>query len=106
MLCNGDCSCRRARFRRAIYNPVWSPMPERHQRLVEYPSSAGGWCARGASMTESDPAVDDTGAAEGDAYSQRMRRRKAIQDRRMSETVSERSLVIVHTGAGKGKTTA
>jgi cob(I)alamin adenosyltransferase len=57
-------------------------------------------------MTESDPAVDDTGAAEGDAYSQRMRRRKAIQDRRMSETVSERSLVIVHTGAGKGKTTA
>jgi cob(I)alamin adenosyltransferase len=57
-------------------------------------------------MTESDPAVDDAGAAEGDAYSQRMRRRKAIQDRRMSETVSERSLVIVHTGAGKGKTTA
>src|ERR1700733_15575620 len=57
-------------------------------------------------MTESDPAVDDTGAAEGEAYSQRMQRRKAIQDRRMSETVAERGLVIVHTGAGKGKTTA
>src|SRR3984885_10539746 len=57
-------------------------------------------------MTESDPAVDDTGAAEGDAYSQRMQRRKAIQDRRMSETVADRGLVIVHTGAGKGKTTA
>src|ERR1700679_1232131 len=57
-------------------------------------------------MTEPDPAADDTGAAEGEAYSQRMQRRKAIQDRRMSETVSERGLVIVHTGAGKGKTTA
>src|ERR1700723_4215728 len=57
-------------------------------------------------MTEPDPAADDTGAAEGEAYSQRMQRRKAIQDRRMSETVAERGLVIVHTGAGKGKTTA
>jgi cob(I)alamin adenosyltransferase len=56
-------------------------------------------------MTESDPAADDA-AAEGDAYSQRMQRRKAIQDRRMSETVIDRGLVIVHTGAGKGKTTA
>jgi cob(I)alamin adenosyltransferase len=56
-------------------------------------------------MTESDPAADDA-AAEGDAYSQRMQRRKAIQDRRMSETVTDRGLVIVHTGAGKGKTTA
>src|SRR3984885_10797900 len=61
-------------------------------------------------MTESDRAADDA-AAEGDAvgsdaYSQRMQRRKAIQDERMAETVSERGLVIVHTGAGKGKTTA
>ena len=56
-------------------------------------------------MTESDPAADEA-AAEGDAYSQRMQRRKAIQDRRMSETVADRGLVIVHTGAGKGKTTA
>jgi cob(I)alamin adenosyltransferase len=56
-------------------------------------------------MTESDPAAD-AAAAEGDAYSQRMQRRKAIQDRRMSETVTDRGLVIVHTGAGKGKTTA
>src|SRR6202789_1054829 len=57
-------------------------------------------------MTEPDPAADDTGAAEGEAYSQRMQRRKAIQDRRMSETVTERGLFIVNTGAGKGKTTA
>jgi len=35
-----------------------------------------------------------------------MRRRKAIQDERIAETVTDRGLVIVHTGAGKGKTTA
>jgi len=40
------------------------------------------------------------------AYRQRMERRKAIQDKRMAETVGEQGLVIVHTGAGKGKTTA
>src|SRR5579859_2355553 len=39
-------------------------------------------------------------------YKQRMERRKAIQDKRMAETVAEHGLVIVHTGAGKGKTTA
>lgn len=39
-------------------------------------------------------------------YKQRMERRKTIQDRRMAETVGEQGLVIVHTGGGKGKTTA
>jgi cob(I)alamin adenosyltransferase len=39
-------------------------------------------------------------------YKERMERRKAIQDKRMAETVGEQGLVIVHTGAGKGKTTA
>jgi cob(I)alamin adenosyltransferase len=39
-------------------------------------------------------------------YVERMQRRKAIQDRRMEQTVTDRGLVIVHTGAGKGKTTA
>lgn len=53
-------------------------------------------------MSDSKP--EDAGA---DAdYAQRMQRRKAIQDRRMAETVTDRGLVIVHTGAGKGKTTA
>jgi len=40
------------------------------------------------------------------AYKERMERRKAIQDKRIAETVGEQGLVIVHTGAGKGKTTA
>ncbi len=58
-------------------------------------------------MTDSH---SDTSDADGDrsasAHTLRMQRRKAIQDRRMAETVTERGLVIVHTGAGKGKTTA
>jgi cob(I)alamin adenosyltransferase len=59
-------------------------------------------------MTDADslnlpnPAPQDGDAA----YKQRMERRKAIQDKRISETVAEQGLVIVHTGAGKGKTTA
>lgn len=57
-------------------------------------------------MTEIDAAANDLGNSAGDDYAQKMQRRKAIQDGRMSETVSDRGLVIVHTGAGKGKTTA
>jgi len=57
-------------------------------------------------MTGPTPPPEDTDGVEGAAYAQRMQRRKAIQDRRMAETVTDRGLVIVHTGAGKGKTTA
>src|SRR5258708_25225783 len=58
-------------------------------------------------MAEPDlPPEESEGTESGDAYSQRIQRRKAIQDRRMAETVTDRGLIIVHTGAGKGKTTA
>jgi cob(I)alamin adenosyltransferase len=57
-------------------------------------------------MTEIDAPANGPGNGAGDEYSQKMQRRKAIQDRRMAETVTDRGLVIVHTGAGKGKTTA
>src|ERR1700730_18817582 len=58
-------------------------------------------------MAESNlPPEESEGTESGDAYAQRIQRRKAIQDRRMAETVTDRGLVIVHTGAGKGKTTA
>jgi len=40
------------------------------------------------------------------AYKERMERRKAIQDQRIAQTVGAQGLVIVHTGGGKGKTTA
>ena len=57
-------------------------------------------------MTESNPPLEDGSDAGSDTHALRMQRRKAIQDRRMAETVTDRGLVIVHTGAGKGKTTA
>ncbi|MEM6521997.1 MAG: cob(I)yrinic acid a,c-diamide adenosyltransferase [Cyanobacteria bacterium P01_D01_bin.71] len=39
-------------------------------------------------------------------YRQRMERRKAVQEKRLAERTVEKGLVIVHTGNGKGKTTA
>src|ERR1700738_1742264 len=58
-------------------------------------------------MAEPDLSPEESeGTESGDAYSQRIQRRKAIQDRRMAETVTDRGLVSGHTGAGKGKTTA
>lgn len=54
----------------------------------------------------SDAADEMNDSSDDIAYRQRMERRKAIQDKRMAETVGEHGLVIVHTGAGKGKTTA
>ena len=62
----------------------------------------GGRIGKFMSMTE----IEAPAGEPGDDYSQKMQRRKAIQDRRMAETVTDRGLVIVHTGAGKGKTTA
>ena len=57
-------------------------------------------------MTVNNPAPQATDGAEAHVYAQKMRRRKDIQDRRMADTITDRGLVIVHTGAGKGKTTA
>ncbi len=56
-------------------------------------------------MTDTESPVPSEPTAE-DAYAAKMRRRKAIQDERIAQTVTDRGLVIVHTGAGKGKTTA
>ncbi|ERN42427.1 cob(I)alamin adenosyltransferase [Rubidibacter lacunae KORDI 51-2] len=39
-------------------------------------------------------------------YKQKMQRRKAIQDQRLAERSLEKGLLVVHTGNGKGKTTA
>lgn len=59
-------------------------------------------------MTDSDSpdSLNSAATTETSAYKQRMERRKEIQDKRMAETVGEQGLIIVHTGAGKGKTTA
>lgn len=39
-------------------------------------------------------------------YKQKMQRRKEIQAQRLAEKTREKGLIIVHTGNGKGKTTA
>lgn len=39
-------------------------------------------------------------------YQTKMQRRKEVQDQRVAERSKEKGLVIVHTGNGKGKTTA
>jgi cob(I)alamin adenosyltransferase len=39
-------------------------------------------------------------------YRTKMERRKSIQDQRLAERSQEKGLIIVHTGNGKGKTTA
>ena len=44
---------------------------------------------------------------DADRHREKMARRKAVQDAEVaSKTVTERGLLMVHTGAGKGKTTA
>jgi cob(I)alamin adenosyltransferase len=48
----------------------------------------------------------DTEAAVNEAHREKMARRKAARDRVLATKTEERGLVIVHTGAGKGKTTA
>lgn len=39
-------------------------------------------------------------------YRKKMQRRKEVQEQRLSERIEKKGLVIVHTGNGKGKTTA
>jgi cob(I)alamin adenosyltransferase len=53
-----------------------------------------------ATLSEIAPALDD------EQYQRKMARRKAVQEQRLAERTQEKGLVIVHTGNGKGKTTA
>ncbi|MBF2073463.1 MAG: cob(I)yrinic acid a,c-diamide adenosyltransferase [Synechococcales cyanobacterium C42_A2020_086] len=39
-------------------------------------------------------------------YRRKMERRKAVQEKRLAQRTQEKGLIIVHTGNGKGKTTA
>jgi cob(I)alamin adenosyltransferase len=61
---------------------------------------------RGGRLTESNVPMEPSEGPDADPYAERIKRRKTLQDRRMAETITDRGLVIVHTGAGKGKTTA
>jgi len=59
---------------------------------------------------DSDPILEAAATAEpgltDDQYRQKMQRRKDVQDQRLAARSLEKGLIIVHTGNGKGKTTA
>lgn len=59
-------------------------------------------------MTDSTATESQASAAglTAEQHQQKMRRRKEVQDQRVAERSKEKGLVIVHTGNGKGKTTA
>lgn len=50
--------------------------------------------------------LDNAGQLSSDQYRQKMQRRKVVQEQRLAERTIEKGLIIVHTGNGKGKTTA
>jgi cob(I)alamin adenosyltransferase len=62
------------------------------------------------SPLDTDPIIDATTVNEPglseEQYRKKMQRRKEVQSQRLAEKSAEKGLVIVHTGNGKGKTTA
>lgn len=63
-------------------------------------------------MIETDPAATleasprDASTLTDEQYRQKMQRRKQVQDQRLAGMTGQKGLIIVHTGNGKGKTTA
>ena len=53
-------------------------------------------------MSESEPASSDV----NERHREKMKKRKAARDRLMASKTEERGLIIVHTGKGKGKSSA
>jgi cob(I)alamin adenosyltransferase len=53
-----------------------------------------------------DAGVKEIASLNDEQYRKKMERRKEVQDKRMASAVQEKGLIIVHTGNGKGKTTA
>jgi cob(I)alamin adenosyltransferase len=54
----------------------------------------------------SDAAVAEAAGLTDEQYNKKMQRRKEVQDKRIAKAISEKGLIIVNTGNGKGKTTA
>jgi cob(I)alamin adenosyltransferase len=52
------------------------------------------------------PEIDQPELGDQDRYKQKMQRRKEIQDQRIGAASTDKGLIIVNTGHGKGKTTA
>ena len=56
-------------------------------------------------MVTSDPATTDQ-AARNEAHNQKMRKIKEARDKLMATKTEEKGLIVVHTGAGKGKSSS
>ena len=56
-------------------------------------------------MMTQDPATTDE-AARNEAHNQKMRRIKEARDKLMATKTEEKGLIVVHTGAGKGKSSS
>lgn len=61
-----------------------------------------------SSLDQAAAQLDDeaVAASSDEQYRRKMQRRKEVQAQRLSERTVEKGLIIVHTGNGKGKTTA
>lgn len=65
------------------------------------------------SQTNSNETLEFASTAESESsgltpeqYRKKMQRRKEVQEQRLAQALQEKGLIIVHTGNGKGKTTA
>ena len=56
-------------------------------------------------MVTPDPATTDQ-AARNEAHNQKMRKIKEARDKLMATKIEEKGLIVVHTGAGKGKSSS
>lgn len=56
--------------------------------------------------TDSNPETADSTGLTTEQYQRKMQRRKEVQAQRIAQSISEKGLIIVNTGNGKGKTTA
>lgn len=54
----------------------------------------------------SDAAIKEAAGLNDEQYQKKMQRRKEVQEQRIATAISEKGLIIVNTGNGKGKTTA
>lgn len=57
-------------------------------------------------LESANVAQSDTSGLTAEQYRRKMQRRKEVQEQRLAQASSEKGLIIVHTGNGKGKTTA
>jgi cob(I)alamin adenosyltransferase len=59
-----------------------------------------------SSIQENSSDTAESALSAEDQHKRKMQRRKEVQDQRLADMTAQKGLIIVHTGNGKGKTTA